>query len=135
MPHTILVVEDDPQVLHFVQHALTRARNEDRAPEEYEVLTAPTAEEGLRVGMEFPGVIHLLLADVMMPGMMGTEVATLLKEARPAMRVILMSGYPSGEMRVLNGGGWAFLRKPFEATALLDHVRVALRNSMGAGGA
>jgi CheY-like chemotaxis protein len=132
---TILVVEDDQFVLKLVKQILTNgecaAENCSHKPD-YEVLTARSAAEGLRIGLEFPRPIHLLLADVVMEGMLGTEVAERIKEQRPAMRVILMSGYLEGELKVLQGG-WKFLRKPFVAEALLDRVRAALETQAAGG--
>ena len=134
MKYTILVVEDNKALLRLVKSILTRGEcGEDcGARPDYEVLCASSATEALRIGMEYPGPIHLLLADVMMPDMLGTEVASLLKAARPSIRVILMSGYPDGKLAVLDAG-WQFLQKPFMGEALLARVRIAL-TAQAAGG-
>jgi DNA-binding response OmpR family regulator len=118
--HTILVVEDDAAVLHLVQRILENGN--------YEVLCASSSEQGIHIGMEFPRPIHLLLADVVMPNMIGPDLATKLKVQRPDMRVMLMSGYPDGALLVLNHG-WHFIRKPFVPKSLLDAIQAVL-NSM-----
>jgi CheY-like chemotaxis protein len=139
---TILVVEDNPDILFLVKTILVQGGDgrliegggaTHRLPH-YEVLTADSAEKGLVIGLEFPRPIHLLIADVVMPGMLGTTLATRLKEARPAMAVMLMSGYPEREIAV-SSGGWHFLQKPFQQAALLEVVRMELGGgSMRAGG-
>jgi len=118
--HTILVVEDDPATLHLVQRILEKGN--------YEVLCANSAHEGERIGNEFPRPIDLLLADVVMPNMIGPDLATLLKAQRPDMRVILMSGYPDGALLVLNYG-WHFIRKPFVPKALLERIEAVLQST------
>jgi DNA-binding response OmpR family regulator len=117
--HTILVVEDDAATLHLVQRILEKGN--------YEVLCANSAEEGERIGKEFPRPIHLLLADVVMPNMIGPDLATLLKVQRPDLRVILMSGYPDGALLVVNYG-WHFIRKPFVPKALLERIEAVLKS-------
>ena len=57
----------------------------------------------------------------MMPDMAGPDVAHRIKKHRPEMRVMLMSGYPDGEMLFLNYG-WHFIEKPFLAAKLVERV-------------
>jgi DNA-binding response OmpR family regulator len=123
--HTILVVEDDAATLHLVERILEKGN--------YEVLCANSAKAGERIGKEFPRPIHLLLADVMMPDMIGPELAALLKVQRPDMRVILMSGYPNGALLVLDYG-WHFIRKPFVPKALLERIEMVLKSATGEPG-
>ena len=115
--HTILVVEDDAAILHLVQRILEKGA--------YDVLCANSAKEGERIGKEFPRPIDLLLADVVMPDMIGPDLATLLKAQRPEMGVILMSGHPDGALLVLNSG-WHFIRKPFVPKVLLEIIESVL---------
>lgn len=71
--------------------------------------------------------IHLLLSDVLMPGMRGPELARRLRERRPALPVVYMSGYSDHAIltsEVLAGA--AFLQKPFQAEALLRVVHAAV---------
>ncbi len=70
--------------------------------------------------------IDLLLSNIQMPGMTGIELATQIKIERPAIRVLLMSGFDSG-LLVLNSG-WRFLHKPFLAAELATIVAETLRS-------
>ena len=85
------------------------------------VLVAGNAAQALQVESVTPGPIDLLLSDVMMPDMAGPVVANLLKKLRPEMRVMLMSGYPDGDMLLLNYG-WHFIEKPFLPAKLVERV-------------
>ena len=114
---TILVVEDDSAILRLVEIILAKGH--------YEVLSANSADEGLRIGTNFPRPIDLLLSDVVMPHMTGPNLAAKLKELRPDMRVMLMSGYPDGALLILNYG-WHFINKPFVAKVLLERVQSIL---------
>jgi len=114
---TILVVEDQPPVLQAVCAILERAG--------FCVIAAANGEQAIQAESTTEGTIHLLLSDVMMPDMSGPVVAQLLKKHRPDMRVMLMSGYPSGEMLSLNHG-WHFIDKPFLPDELVKRVNEVL---------
>ena len=101
---TILIVEDHPEILGFVFGFLSVTK-------EYVVLTAVSGADGLAESGTYNGEIALLLSDFQMPGMNGMELATAITLERPEIRVLLMSGFPTG-MLVLNEG-WHFLAKPF----------------------
>jgi DNA-binding NtrC family response regulator len=116
---TILVVEDNPYVMKPIVIMLELAG--------FRVLSASNAGEAIRIESDFTGTIHLLLSDVMMPGMSGPDLANQLQQRRPQIRVILMSGFAGGEMLVLNHG-WHFIQKPFLANALLDRVNDSLHS-------
>jgi two-component system cell cycle sensor histidine kinase/response regulator CckA len=113
---TILVVEDTPLVLTTVRMILERAN--------FSVLAAASADEAIRHA-EQGKTIDLLLSDVTMPDISGPDLALKLKALRPEMRLILMSGYPSGAMLVLNYG-WYFIDKPFVAAQLVARVNEVL---------
>ena len=85
---TILVVEDDSAILNRVKLILERAG--------FEVLSAGSANQARFITEGFPRPIHLLLSDVMMPDVSGPESAKALKQDRPDMRVMLMSGFADG---------------------------------------
>ena len=121
VPETILVVEDDAAILRLVQVILEEAG--------FEVLAASSAEKAMRVAAQFSRTIHLLLSDVMMPDMCGPDLADVLKQRRPEMRVMLMSGYADGAMLVLNHG-WHFIQKPFLPTALRGRVTDVLHTNV-----
>ena len=116
---TILVVEDHPVVLEAVCEILERAG--------FCVLAANSGAEAIRTEGLTEGTIHLLLSDVMMPDMSGPAVAELLKNRRPEMRVMLMSGYHDGDLLLLNYG-WHFIEKPFVPTALVKKVNEVLHS-------
>jgi two-component system cell cycle sensor histidine kinase/response regulator CckA len=89
------VVEDDAAILTLVQTILEDAG--------FEVPVASSAENTIRVESVFSRTIHPLLSDVMMPDMCGPDLAKVLKQRRPEMRVMLMSGYADGAMRRRRG--------------------------------
>jgi len=66
---------------------------------------------------------------VMMPEITGPDLATKLKQSRPEMKVILMSGFVGGELLVLNHG-WHFIQKPFVANELVARVNAVLYGEM-----
>ena len=118
-PHkgkTILLAEDEQPVRNFV-HLLLLGNG-------YDVLVVENGIEALDKSREHTGEIHLLLSDVEMPQMTGTELATQIAIERPNAKIILMSGFPS-EMLVLNHG-WKFLAKPFDAHMLRETIRMVL---------
>ena len=117
---TILVVEDEPAVLALSQRALEAHG--------YVVLAASDATTALRLVERHGGTIHLLLTDVVMPGMSGRDLADQLAARRPGTRVLYMSGYP-GDAVVQHGElqpGASFLQKPFSADGLARKVRDVL---------
>lgn len=117
---TVLLVEDEPGLLEMGQGMLEQLG--------YNVLPALTPKEALRVARDHPGEIHLLLTDVIMPGMNGKDLAERLKEACPAMKCLFMSGY-SAEVIARHGvltKEIRFLRKPFTLMELASRVREAL---------
>ena len=118
---TILVVEDDSSILKMVKLILEEAG--------LGVLSAGSAHQARLIAESFPHPIHLLLSDVMMPDVSGPELANTLKQNRPEMRVMLMSGFADGAMLVLNHG-WHFIAKPFLATELLARVNDVLHSDL-----
>ncbi len=115
-PITVLVVDDEPQIVSLVSEILGR----------YRILTAVSGREALERSKDFDGEIHLLLSDFQMPGMSGMDLATQITVARPEIKVLLMSGYAGG-MLVLNEG-WHFLAKPFIPSQLRSLVDALLSN-------
>jgi PAS domain S-box-containing protein len=111
---TILLVEDEEDVRALAAEILRR--------QGYRVLTAPAGEAALRLAVSHGDPIHLLLTDVVMPGMNGPDLAALVTMMRPATRVLYMSGYAE-ETAGLEG---ALLRKPFGPDALARRVRRVL---------
>jgi PAS domain S-box-containing protein len=117
---TILLVEDEAGIRALVRKILKRER--------YIVLEAGTAEEASEMAAAYEGAIHLLLTDVMLPGMGGRDLAAALRDALPELRVLYVSGFTDDES-VRAGGfppGSKFLQKPFTLSALVAKVREAL---------
>lgn len=114
---TILVVDDTDLVLKVVV-AILEAAN-------FVVLHATSGPAAVELAANHAGRIDLLLSDVNMPGMTGPDLAEILKAARPALRVMFMSGYDGGSLLVLNYG-WAFIQKPFVATKLVEMITSVL---------
>jgi DNA-binding NtrC family response regulator len=108
---TVLVVDDEPQILSIVSGFLC---------DQYHVLTAKSGMDALQQSEKFKGEIHVLLSDFQMAGMTGIELATRITVARPKIKVLLMSSYSEG-MLVLNEG-WHFLPKPFILSQLRSLV-------------
>ncbi|HEY1586731.1 MAG TPA: response regulator, partial [Polyangia bacterium] len=90
----------------------------------YEVLDAEHGPRALEIAAAHGGDIELLVSDVVMPRMSGFEVAEALRRARPALRVLLISGYPGDQV----SGDVAFLAKPFSRETLLERVAQLLAN-------
>jgi len=119
---TVLVVEDEPAVLALARRLLAMAG--------YRVLEARDRDSAISVARSHSGPIHLLLADVVLPGASGRELAERIVTERPEMRVLYMSGYPADAMvqRGILEQGIGFVQKPFTPERLVDQVRKALRS-------
>jgi DNA-binding NtrC family response regulator len=115
---TVLVVDDEPQILSIVSGFLC---------DQYHILAANNGTDALQQSEEFKGEIHVLLSDFQMDGMTGIELATRMTQARPKIKVLLMSSYSEG-MLVLNEG-WHFIPKPF----ILSQLRSLVGGLAGPG--
>jgi PAS domain S-box-containing protein len=126
---TILLVEDEGAVRDLVATALGERG--------YVILAAADAEEALRLEREHSGALDLLITDVVMRGMRGPELAQRIRERRPGIPVLLMSGYPDDAMSAEGAieGCTAFLQKPFRVSALGAKVAEVLRTSHPPGDA
>jgi two-component system cell cycle sensor histidine kinase/response regulator CckA len=117
---TLLVVEDEDALRDVAGRILTGAG--------YRVLSADCGARALDVAERHDGMIDLLVSDVVMPGMLGKELAERLVVARPDTRVLFMSGYaqPVLASQGTLDDGVALLEKPFTAKGLLTAVRKRL---------
>jgi len=118
MTATLLVVDDEPQILQVVSGILQ--------DEGFEVLTAPDGEAALkRVGEDAP---DLVLLDIALPGMDGLEVLDRLKRQYPFLPVVIISAYGSVEnaVKATRLGAYDFIEKPPHADKILLTVRNAL---------
>ena len=117
---TVLLAEDEPAVRAIAQQALERHG--------YTVLAAPSGADALARAAQHGATIHLLLTDVVMPGMSGRDLADRLTAQRPGIRVLYISGYTDNAI-VRHGmlePGLAYLQKPFRPDALVRKVREVL---------
>jgi PAS domain S-box-containing protein len=117
---TVLVVEDEDALREVTRRILARRG--------LTVLTAPSGADAVRIATEYDGDIHLLLTDVVMPRMLGREVAEHVTEVRPGIPVLYMSGYarPVLASRGTLEDDVALLEKPFTESALLMMVHELL---------
>jgi PAS domain S-box-containing protein len=117
---TVLVVEDQDSVRKLAVRMLSRFG--------YRILEAAQGDQALLLAESHPGPIHLLLTDVVMPGMTGRELADHLRAARPSINVLYMSGYAEDLIasRGLLDPGLLYIAKPFVPEALALKVREAL---------
>jgi PAS domain S-box-containing protein len=117
---TILLVEDEEAVRKLVGGVL-QARG-------YSVLDAPHGEAALAIAHQHRGSIHLLLTDVVMPGMGGPELARRLAPTGQELKVLFMSGYSDDAVARYGvpDPNFAFLQKPFTPDALASKVRALL---------
>jgi CheY-like chemotaxis protein len=120
---TILLVEDETSL-----RAIAREILEEHG---YRILEAERGDEALAVARRHAEPIHLLLTDVVMPGMNGRALAEALVAERPSLRVLYMSGYTDDVIadRGVLEPGTRLLMKPFTAAALLRRVHEALRGA------
>lgn len=117
---TVLIVEDESRVEALLSRKLRQLG--------YHVLLATNGSDALRLAAQYSDPIHLLLADVVLPGMNGREVAEAVCAVHAETVVLFMSGYPEdviGQYGVLESGR-AFLQKPFSPNALAVKVREIL---------
>jgi CheY-like chemotaxis protein len=122
-PTVVLVVEDEDAVRSFVVTAL-RSRG-------HIVLEASSGVAALSLATSYEGSIDLLLTDVVMPGMRGSELAQRLQAARPDSKIIFMTGYTDeATWRIAQATGHLVIAKPFTADGLAHAVRDALSSDL-----
>ena len=117
---TILLVEDERSILKLAKKILGSLG--------YKVLDADTPKKAMGIAKEHPGEIHLLVTDVIMPGMNGLELANSVQIQYPDLKRIFMSGYPANTIAhhgVLDEGA-LFIQKPFSKRDLTQIVRKVL---------
>jgi len=117
---TLLVVEDEEQVLALIRAILTRAG--------YTVLSASGPAAALDLLSTYPGSVHLLVTDVVLPEMNGRELRDRLQAIKPGLRCLFVSGYTSDIIAregVLDAGV-EFLQKPFTIPEFARRVRAVL---------
>jgi two-component system cell cycle sensor histidine kinase/response regulator CckA len=117
---TILLVEDEPEVRELLRRILTQHG--------YHVIEARHPADALSHAEHFPATIHLLVTDVVMPGISGPQLAEQIRSSRPIMKQLYISGYTDSTI-VHHGildAKVAFLQKPIVPDALLNKVKDVL---------
>ncbi|MEO8594030.1 MAG: response regulator [Candidatus Solibacter sp.] len=112
---TVLIVDDDPQILRLLQAML--------GPQQVEVVSAPRPSDALRIAGERS--IHVLISDVAMPEMDGHKLAERVWKLHPQAAILLISGERT-EAPPVRGGHVRFLKKPFFPADLVSVLREML---------
>jgi two-component system, cell cycle sensor histidine kinase and response regulator CckA len=113
---TVLIVDDDPQILKLVEKMLK--------PQVFKILVAPRPSQALEIcGRE---AVDLLISDIALPEMDGTKLMTKVLQLRPEASVLLISGHYREEPPGARNRRVKFLKKPFFPSDLLDALRELL---------
>jgi two-component system cell cycle sensor histidine kinase/response regulator CckA len=122
---TVLIVDDDPAVLVLIQNILMAA--------DYRVLLAAERADAVRMASQKHIHIDLVLLDVRIPGVSGTQLADEILSIRPDIRVLWMSGFVDEEfVRVKMLDGYAgFVSKPLRRDGLLQAIEQAIEAPAG----
>jgi two-component system cell cycle sensor histidine kinase/response regulator CckA len=115
----ILLAEDEPMVRNMIRATLTA--------QGYFVIDAVDGAQAVELSRTYEGTIHLLLTDLKMPNLDGVKAAGIISAERPAIRVLVISGHGSDEIRqdVVTR---PFLRKPFLPAVLREKIREVLNS-------
>jgi CheY-like chemotaxis protein len=121
---TVLLVDDDTAVRRLMHKFLER--------EGYQLLEAGDGQEAELVAKLYPESIHVLVSDVMMPGMSGLELAARLKPMRPDIKTLFVSGYQHDilELHGLSIEEVNLLPKPFAAADLRRRVQMLMEKDI-----
>jgi len=123
---TVLLVEDDPSVRVVTQRLLRRGG--------YDVLAAENATHALKLASEHAGPIHVLVSDVVMPGLSGPELDERLRATRPGLCTLFMSGYSRDVVMPVSdeAHGRAYVDKPFSQEQFMRRVAALMSRSTAA---
>ena len=114
VPITVLIVDDDEIVRKLIRLMLRGSRR-------YRFLEANDASEALKIAGQHRGDIDLLLSEVVLAGRMnGTEMAAQMSQARPEMKVVLMSGCAPESLTM--EPAWHFIQKPFSVSEIQERI-------------
>ena len=118
----IIVVDDEPDILHYIREILRRAN--------YEVITATSGDQAWSLFEEHQPEVEIVLTDVVMPGSIdGLELAAKIHQVDPNLPVLIVAGaLPEGDARAVGVVEKELLvRKPFSPKQLIDLVQVRIR--------
>jgi two-component system cell cycle sensor histidine kinase/response regulator CckA len=110
---TILIADSEEEIRHIVASTLRKKR--------YQILETADGEAALAAAQKHKGDIHLLLTDIVLPNLGGLDLTRQLRESRPELKVLFISGYP--RKYLLDARDDAFLAKPFPPEILLERVK------------
>ena len=121
---TVLLVEDEETVRRIAERVLARGG--------YDVLTAAEGAEAMALSRQHSGTIQVLVTDLVMPRMNGSDLARRLMAERPGIRVLFISGYDRDAARTSGPlePGTDFIEKPFSPEVLLERVARLLETSV-----
>ena len=114
---TILLVDDHASARHSMHRILHNAG--------YRILQASSGKRALKIFAEHCGEVDLLVADWMMPDMDGRELANRLRQQKPGVRVLLISGFHHDQTDSA-ASSLQLIRKPFSGAALMERIREVL---------
>jgi DNA-binding NtrC family response regulator len=125
---TVLVVDDEPDVLHLIETILTE--------EGYDVISAKSADSAIRAFERLPRRPDLVLTDVVMPGMSGPMLVDHLIAIEHDLKVLFMSGYDNRHVvkRYVVEKGFQLISKPFTVKGLRTAINAAIKPAEAAGG-
>jgi two-component system, cell cycle sensor histidine kinase and response regulator CckA len=124
---TILLVEDEDPLREMTRDFLARSG--------YRILEAESAERAMEICRSHAGAIHLLLSDVMMPGMSGRELSLQVRTLRPGMKTLLMSGFAGNELGENTAQrSTRVIQKPVALSALAARIRELLNEKAKTAG-
>jgi YesN/AraC family two-component response regulator len=124
MPYNILLVDDDKDFQEEFKDSL----------EDYKVITASNGEEALQILKE-PHIIDLVILDVMLPGLKGTEVLKRIKYLDPELCIIILTGHSSKSVAIeaLRGHADDYIEKPLDIDSLKKNIKRLLDNKQRSG--
>jgi len=125
LPTRILIVDDEPVVVEFVQRVLETAG--------YELMTATSGEQALEI-CQRRGIPDLLVTDMKMPRMEGDELASKLRQQEPDLKVLYLTGFADllFKNKEVLWDGEAYLEKPCTINGLLEAVSLLLTGEVSA---
>ncbi len=117
---TVLIIEDEDDVRELIETALRDMG--------YRVFTAPNGKEAEEIMRKFGGEIKLLISDIILPDVRGSELSLKLREEYPGLKILLISGYPDERITIEISEKLDFLPKPFTPRTLAKKVREILNS-------